>query len=250
MSKLNSSLDRPANRWVLASGNKGKLKEFSELFAPMGIDWIAQGELGVTEAEEPFDTFIENALAKARHASRHTGLPALADDSGLCVPSLMGAPGVKSARYASLFGREKSDANNNAVLVEQLQALEAKPAGQARPMADGIHSIADTAQASALRRAYFVCAMVWVAHADDPTPIITQKMWFGEIVDTPKGGHGFGYDPHFWVPQYQQTAAQMPRELKNQLSHRAQATRALLVDLQERLGFQSPADAVLGNLPK
>lgn len=238
MSTLNNPLDNSSRRWVLASGNKGKLKEFSELFAPMGIDWVAQGELGVSEAEEPFDTFIENALAKARHASRHTGLPALADDSGLCVPSLMGAPGVKSARYASLFGREKSDANNNAVLIEQLQALEAN------------HSIADKVHTNNLRRAYFVCAMVWVAHADDPTPTIAQKMWFGEIVDIPKGEHGFGYDPHFWVPQYQQTAAQMPRELKNQLSHRAQATHALLMDLQERLGFQSPAGAFLGNLPK
>mgnify|MGYP000641437417 CR=1 FL=1 len=213
------------NTWVLASANKGKLKEFQDLFAPWGVQWVSQGELGVPEAEEPFHTFIENALAKARHASRLTGKPALADDSGLCVPALGGAPGVLSARYATLFGREKSDANNNACLVENLK------------------SISD-------RRAFFVCAMVWVAHADDPTPTVAQKMWWGEVIDTPQGEHGFGYDPHFWVPQYQQTAAQMPRELKNQLSHRAQATRALLVDLQERLGFQSPADAVLGNLPK
>lgn len=244
-----STLNISSTRWVLASGNKGKLREFSELFAPLGVDLVPQGELGVIEAEEPFDTFIENALAKARHASRQTGFPALADDSGLCVPSLFGAPGVKSARYASLFGREKSDANNNAVLIEQLNALEAKLAGQGRPMANAKHPIADTAQASTLRRAYFVCALVWVAHADDPTPTIAQKMWFGEIVDTPKGEHGFGYDPHFWVPQYQQTAAQMQPELKNQMSHRAQATRALLMDLHERLGFQPPATALLGNEP-
>lgn len=205
---------------MLASGNKGKLQEFSALFAPLGIAWVPQGDLGVSEAEEPFNTFIENALAKARHASRHTGLPALADDSGLCVPALLGAPGVKSARYATLFGREKSDANNNACLIEQLRALEQTPQAPAD-----------------CRRAYFVCAMVWVAHADDPTPTVTQKMWLGEVVDAPLGEHGFGYDPHFWVPKYQQTAAQMPRELKNQISHRAQATCALLNDLQERLNL-------------
>ncbi|MDH4394450.1 MAG: RdgB/HAM1 family non-canonical purine NTP pyrophosphatase [Limnobacter sp.] len=209
-------------RWVLASGNKGKLKEFSDLFAPMGIDWVPQGDLGVPEVEEPFHTFIENALAKARHASQHTGLPALADDSGLCVPALMGAPGVKSARYATLFGREKSDANNNAALIEQLQNLER---GATSPQANS-------------RRAYFVCAMVWVSHADDPTPTVAQKMWFGEVLDAPRGEHGFGYDPHFWVPQYQQTAAEMPRDLKNQISHRAQATQALLTELRGRLNLQ------------
>jgi XTP/dITP diphosphohydrolase len=218
----------PSTRWVLASGNKGKLKEFSELFAPWGIDWVAQGDLGVPEAQEPFNTFIENALEKARHASRHTGLPALADDSGLCVPALMGAPGVKSARYATLFGRDKSDANNNAVLIEQLQILDKK----------AVIQNAGTQQANS-RRAYFVCAMVWVAHADDPTPTIAQKMWFGEVLDSPKGEHGFGYDPHFWVPDYQQTAAQMPRDLKNQISHRAQATQALLAELRGRLNLQS-----------
>lgn len=219
-------------RWVLASGNKGKLKEFSELFAPLGIAWVAQGDLGVSEAEEPFGTFIENALAKARHASRQTGLPALADDSGLCVPALMGAPGVKSARYATLFGREKSDANNNACLIEQLNQQISDPSrGQSKTGGEGSPSSPDS------RRAYFVCAMVWVAHADDPTPTVAQKMWFGEVVDTPAGQHGFGYDPHFWVPEFQQTAAQMPRELKNRISHRAQATRALLAELQERLNL-------------
>ena len=203
----------PNSEWVLASGNKGKLREFQDLFAPWGVNWVAQGELGVPDAEEPFHTFVENALTKARHASRLTGRAALADDSGLCVPAIGGAPGVLSARYATLFGQEKSDANNNACLVEKLKG------------------IAD-------RRAYFVCAMVWVAHADDPTPTIAQKMWWGEVIDTPQGEHGFGYDPHFWLPEHQCTAAQMPKELKNRFSHRAQATQALLQELQQRLGLK------------
>lgn len=201
------------SEWVLASGNKGKLREFQDLFAPWGVNWVAQVELGVPDAEEPFHTFVENALTKARHASRLTGRPALADDSGLCVPAIAGAPGVLSARYATLFGQEKSDANNNACLIEKLQGVED-------------------------RRAYFVCAMVWVAHADDPTPTIAQKMWWGEVIDTPQGEHGFGYDPHFWLPEHQCTAAQMPKELKNQFSHRALATQALLQELQQRLGLK------------
>ena len=202
------------SEWVLASGNKGKLREFQDLFAPWGVNWVAQGELGVPDAEEPFHTFVENALTKARHASRLTGRPALADDSGLCVPAIAGAPGVLSARYATLFGQEKSDANNNACLVEKLKGIED-------------------------RRAYFVCAMVWVVHADDPTPTIAQKMWWGEVIDLPQGEHGFGYDPHFWLPEHQCTAAQMPKELKNTFSHRAQATQALLQELQQRLDLKT-----------
>ena len=201
------------SEWVLASGNKGKLREFQDLFAPWGVNWVAQGELGVPDAEEPFHTFVENALTKARHASRLTGRPALADDSGLCVPAIGGAPGVLSARYATLFGQDKSDANNNACLIDKLKGVED-------------------------RRAYFVCAMVWVTHADDPTPTIAQKMWWGEVIDTPQGEHGFGYDPHFWLPEHQCTAAQMPKELKNQFSHRALATQALLQELQQRLGLK------------
>lgn len=203
----------PNSEWVLASGNKGKLREFQDLFAPWGVNWVAQGELGVPDAEEPFHTFVENALTKARHASRLTGRPALADDSGLCVPAIGGAPGVLSARYATLFGQDKSDANNNACLIDKLKGVED-------------------------RRAYFVCAMVWVTHADDPTPTIAQKMWWGEVIDTPQGEHGFGYDPHFWLPEHQCTAAQMPKELKNRFSHRAQATQALLLELQQRLGLK------------
>ena len=201
------------SEWVLASGNNGKLREFQDLFAPWGVNWVAQGELGVPDAEEPFHTVVENALTKARHASRLTGRPALADDSGLCVPAIGGAPGVLSARYATLFGQDKSDANNNACLIDKLKGVED-------------------------RRAYFVCAMVWVTHADDPTPTIAQKMWWGEVIDTPQGEHGFGYDPHFWLPEHQCTAAQMPKELKNRFSHRAQATQALLLELQQRLGLK------------
>lgn len=197
-------------RWVLASGNAGKLREFRDLFAPHGVDWVAQGELGVPDAEEPYHTFLENALTKARHASRLTGLPALADDSGLCVPALQGAPGVLSARYATLFGQAKSDANNNACLLEQLK------------------HITD-------RRAYFVCAMVWVAHADDPTPLVAQRMWWGEVLQSAHGEGGFGYDPLFWVPEHGMTAAEMPKALKNQFSHRAQATAVLLDELSRRL---------------
>lgn len=196
--------------WVLASNNQGKLKEFQDLFSPWGVKWVAQSDLGVSEAEEPYHTFIENALTKARHASRITGRPTLADDSGLCVPALGGSPGVVSARYATLFGKEKNDANNNAALIEQIQWVKD-------------------------RRAYFVCAMVWVAHAEDPTPIVAQKMWWGEVIDTPLGEHGFGYDPHFWLPEHQCTAAQMSKAQKNQYSHRAQATHALLEELQQRM---------------
>jgi XTP/dITP diphosphohydrolase len=202
--------------WVLASSNKGKLREIQDLFAPWGIHWVTQGDLGIPDAEEPFCTFVENALAKARHASRLSGRPALADDSGLCVPALAGAPGVQSARYATLFGQEKCDAHNNTCLIEQLKGIED-------------------------RRAYFVCAMVWVAFADDPTPTITQKMWWGKVIESPQGEHGFGYDPHFFLPEHQCTAAQMPKELKNRVSHRAQATEALLFELQQRLGLKKVA---------
>ncbi len=173
---------------------------------------MSQGALGVPDAPEPYFTFGENALAKARHARRHTGLPALADDSGLCVPALSGAPGVLSARYATQFGLEKSDANNNACLLQQLQGVTD-------------------------RRAFFVCAMVWVAHENDPVPLIAQHIWLGEVLEQPQGEQGFGYDPLFWVPSRQCTAAQMPAAQKNQLSHRAQATHALLSGLQLRLGW-------------
>jgi len=192
------------DRLVLASNNPGKLKEFSALFAPLGITLVPQGELNVPEVEEPYFTFVENALEKARHASRLTGLPALADDSGICVEALGGAPGVLSARFA---GEPKSDAANNALLVEKL-AKESN------------------------RRAWYTCVLVLVRHADDPHPIIADGIWLGEVVDTPQGEHGFGYDPYFWLAEHGATVAQLDPQLKNRISHRGQALAALLKKLE------------------
>ncbi len=198
-------------RIVVATGNPGKLRELEALLAPRGYSLVPQHQLGVPEAEEPHPTFVENALAKARHASRLTGLPALADDSGLCVPALLGAPGIYSARFAALHGGAKSDAANNALLVERL-----------RHHTD--------------RRAFFVSVVVLVRGADDPCPIIGEGSWQGEIIDTPRGAHGFGYDPHFFVPAENLTAAELDPARKNQLSHRAQAMRGLLAKLDAGFG--------------
>jgi XTP/dITP diphosphohydrolase len=189
---------------VLASNNAGKLKEFGQLLAPLGLEVRAQGEFNVGEAEEPHKTFVENALEKARHASRATGLPALADDSGVCVNALGGAPGVLSARYA---GEPKSDARNNARLVADLAA-------------------------HADKSAYYYCVLVYVRHADDPQPIIADGRWDGEIIATPRGEGGFGYDPYFLLPALGKTAAELPAEDKNRLSHRGQALRALVEKLR------------------
>lgn len=188
---------------VLASNNHGKLAEFDRLLAPLGFAIQTQAALNISEAEEPYATFIENALAKARHAARESGLPALADDSGICVPALGGAPGVFSARYA---GEPKSDAANNAKLVADLQAHEDKSA-------------------------YYYCVLVYLRHADDPQPVIADARWHGEIIDQPRGQGGFGYDPHFWLPLLNKTAAELTTEEKNQLSHRAQALRILIAQL-------------------
>lgn len=196
---------------VLASNNAGKLKEFSEILAPAGIQMVPQGELGVPEADEPFGTFVENALAKARHAAKLTGLPALADDSGLCVDALGGAPGVYSARFAALNGFEKSDAANNQYLVSRL-------AGHSN------------------RKARYVAVLVYVSSADDPQPIIAEGVWPGEIIDAPKGGNGFGYDPHFYLPTLGKTAAELSAQEKNRASHRGQALQQLLPRLADRLG--------------
>lgn len=189
---------------VLASGNAGKLKELSALLAPLGIEVLPQSAFNVSEAEEPHPSFVENAIAKARHAARTTGLPALADDSGLCVDVLGGAPGVLSARFA---GEPKSDQRNNDLLLERL-------AGQPD------------------RRARFYCALALVRHADDPQPLITTGEWRGVILDAPRGQAGFGYDPLFLVPDLEQTAAEIPAELKNVLSHRGSAFRQLLDKLR------------------
>ena len=194
-------------RLVLASNNAGKLREFGALLAPLGFDVVPQGELGIPEAEEPFSTFVENALAKARHASRLAGLPALADDSGICVQALDGAPGVYSARYAQMAGQARSDAANNAHLVSQL-------AGKLN------------------RHAHYYCVLVFVRHAEDPCPIIAEGLWHGEVVDAPRGAGGFGYDAHFLLPRLGKTAAELSPEEKNTVSHRAQALRALVARLQ------------------
>jgi XTP/dITP diphosphohydrolase len=188
---------------VLASNNAKKMKELNALLAPLGFEVIAQGELGIPEAEEPYCTFVENALTKARHAAQASGLPALADDSGLCVAALGGAPGVYSARYA---GEPKSDARNNAKLLADL-----------------------TGQSD--RRAHFACVLVLVRSADDPQPIIAEGEWHGTILEAQRGADGFGYDPLFYVPTHCQTAAEMDGAIKNQLSHRGQAMQKLIARL-------------------
>ena len=193
---------------VLASNNAGKLREFAALFETVGIELIPQGRLNVPEAEEPHPTFVENALTKARHAATLTGLPALADDSGLCVVALRGAPGVYSARYAQRAGGEKSDAANNAHLVEQLAA-------------------------ESDRRAYYYCVLALVRHADDPEPLIAEGRWHGEVLDAPRGANGFGYDPYFFLPTLGATAAELEPAVKNATSHRAIALRHLLARLSE-----------------
>ena len=185
---------------VLASNNAGKLAEFSSLLAPLGLALRKQSELGISEAEEPHVTFVENALAKARHVAQLSGMPALADDSGICVPALGGAPGVLSARYA---GEPKSDARNNQKLIQDLSAHEDKSA-------------------------YYYCVLVYLRHAQDPQPVIAEGRWDGEIIATPRGENGFGYDPHFWIAALNKTAAELSAEEKNQLSHRGQALRALI----------------------
>ena len=189
---------------VLASNNAGKLSEFGTLLAPLGLVLKPQGAFNVSEAEEPYCTFVENALTKARHAARATGLPALADDSGICVNALGGAPGVLSARFA---GVPKSDARNNAHLIEALAA-------------------------HADKSAYYYCVLVLVRHADDPQPVIADGLWQGEVIDTPRGAGGFGYDAHFWLPDVQKTVAELSAVDKNRLSHRGQALRALFDKLK------------------
>jgi len=196
------------NRIVIASNNPGKLRELGELLAPLGIAAVPQAEYQVPEAEEPHGTFLENALAKARNACRATGLPALADDSGLCVPSLGGAPGVHSAYYAGKAGsREERDARNNAKLAAALRD---------RPDPD--------------RAAFYYCVLVLLRGADDPTPIVADGVWHGTIVLEPKGTGGFGYDPYFRTASGR-TAAEMPAAEKNGASHRAQALAALAARL-------------------
>ena len=191
---------------VLASNNAGKLREFGQLLAPFDFQLSAQADHGVSEAEEPHATFVENALVKARHAARHTGLPALADDSGLCVAALGGAPGVYSARYA---GEPKSDHRNNEHLLTQLAA----------------HSD---------RRAHYYCVLVLLRHGDDPEPLIATGAWHGEILMSARGSGGFGYDPYFLVPEFACSAAELASERKNALSHRGQAMMQLVEQLRRQ----------------
>jgi XTP/dITP diphosphohydrolase len=188
-----------SNRLVIASRNAGKLREIGTILAPLDFEVIAQDTLGVSEAEEPYPTFLENALTKARHASAATGLPALADDSGICVAALGGAPGVQSARYA---GEPKSDARNNEKLVAALEGIDD-------------------------RRAHYYCVIVVVRSVDDPQPLIGEGIWRGEVARAPAGEGGFGYDPWFLIPSLGLTAAQMPAGQKNRISHRALALASI-----------------------
>ena len=191
---------------VLASNNAGKVKEFQALLAPLSFEVIPQGALGIPAAEEPHHTFIENALAKARHASSVSGLPALADDSGICAHALENRPGVHSARYA---GEPANDAANNQKLITEL------------------NNQAD-------RSAHYVCALVFVKSADDLNPLIVETTWHGVILNEAKGSNGFGYDPHFFLPELGKTAAELDPTQKNLISHRGQALRELIRQLQAR----------------
>ncbi len=199
---------------MLASSNPGKLREFEALLAPLGMEVVPQSSLGVSDADEPHGTFVENALAKARHASRSTRLPALADDSGICVGALDGEPGVHSARFAGepppglTPGRETQDARNNEKLIKLLADKDS-------------------------RRAHYYCVVVFLRHAEDPEPVIAEGTWAGEIVAEPRGANGFGYDPHFFLKDFGKTAAELEPEQKNLVSHRGKALRRLLAKLKE-----------------
>jgi XTP/dITP diphosphohydrolase len=195
-------------RLVLASGNEGKIREVRTLLAPLAIEVVPQAHYGVPEADEPHPTFLENALAKARNACLHSGLPALADDSGICVDALRGAPGVQSARFA---GEPRSDARNNRHLLELLAG-------------------------SAERRAHYYCVMVLLRHAADPQPLVAEGEWHGEILRAPRGDGGFGYDPLFLDLQLARTGAELALEEKNRISHRGKALRALVARLTARAG--------------
>ncbi len=198
-------------KWVLASNNKGKLAEFKRLFAEADLDItiVPQGQLNIEDAIEDGLSFVENAIIKARHASRVSGLPAIADDSGLCVPVLENAPGIYSARYA---GEHGNDAKNNAKLIADLQPIRDE-------------------QPDAPIKGMFVCVLAMVRHADDPLPIIAQGLWHGEILEAPHGDGGFGYDPLFWLPKLNATAASLSASDKNSISHRGQAIQQLLEQL-------------------
>ena len=193
---------------VLASNNQGKLAELQALFADLGVELVTQASLGVPEAEEPYHTFLENALTKARHAAKHTGLPAIADDAGLCVDAFGGLPGVQTAYYATQFGYEKSDANNVRALLEQMQGIDN-------------------------RRAAMVSTLVAVRSAEDPEPLVAVGRTVGQITTEPTGAQGFGFDPVMYIPEQGQTFAQMDPKQKNQLSHRGKSARLMAQLLRE-----------------
>ena len=194
---------------ILASNNQGKLAELRAMFSPLGLELVAQGELGIPEAAEPFHTFVENALAKARHAAQHSGMPAVADDAGLCVDAFGGLPGVDTAYYATQFGYQKGDANNVRALLEQMNSIDN-------------------------RRAALVSTLVAVRSAQDPEPLIAVGRVVGEIARAPVGSNGFGFDPVMYIPEFGQTFAQLPVEVKNANSHRGRAARAMVELMRER----------------
>jgi XTP/dITP diphosphohydrolase len=197
---------------VIASGNPGKLLEMRAMFAPLGLQLLAQDELGIAPAEEPHRTFLENALAKARHASQHSGLPALADDAGLCVDAFNGRPGVDTAFYATLFGMEKGDDNNVHALLEQMRGL-------------------------ANRRAALVSVLVALRAPDDPEPLVASGRVLGDIALEPAGSHGFGFDPVMFIPALGQTFAQLDPEVKHAHSHRGQAARQMVALMRSQWGL-------------
>ncbi|HCN17924.1 MULTISPECIES: RdgB/HAM1 family non-canonical purine NTP pyrophosphatase [Psychrobacter] len=208
---LSATQSTTDHQWVLASNNKGKLAEFQRLFAEASLDVtiVPQGQLDIEDAIEDGLSFVENAIIKARHASRISGLPAIADDSGLCVPALGNAPGIYSARYA---GEHGNDSKNNAKLIADLQPIRRQQPDNAV-------------------QGMFVCVLAMVRHADDPLPIIAQGLWHGEILEAPLGDGGFGYDPLFWLPNLQASAASLSAADKNRISHRGQAIKQLLAQL-------------------
>jgi len=193
---------------VLASNNRGKLAELQAMLAPLSVDLLPQADLGIAEADEPFHTFIENALAKARHAARLSGMPALADDAGLCVDAFGGLPGVNTAYYATQFGYEKGDSNNVRALLEQMSG-------------------------NSDRRAAMVSTLVAVRHPDDPEPLVAVGRVRGLIAREPAGSNGFGFDPVMFIPEFGQTFAQLPTEVKNAHSHRGRAARAMVELMRE-----------------
>lgn len=207
------------SRLVLASGNAGKLREFGALLAPLGLEVCSQAELGIEPCPEPHATFVENALEKARHASRRSGLPALADDSGICVNALAGAPGVYSARYSERAGGPAGDEANNRLLVSRLASQPD-------------------------RSASYYCVLVLVRSADDPQPLIADGLWAGEVILEPRGSGGFGYDAYFYLPDLGLTAAELPAARKNAISHRGQALRALVGKLRS-----APLEAAASRAP-